>query len=165
MPNSWRSAFLKQAQADFTMAKKLRRQGDATCHWLHYLQMATEKLAKGYTCSELGNAPPHTHSGFTRFIQKGAPSDGRLWAVWGRDLKSRRVFRTQVRRLVPVARLIESLAPALAQSGPNPEYPWEDLGGIQVPVEYPFSELSEKSAPQIENLFRFLDTCFRALRS
>lgn len=152
-----------QAQADLLMAKKLRRQGEATCHWLHYLQMATEKLAKGYASSELGGPPPHTHSGFTRFIQRGAPSDGRLLAVWGRESRSRKVFRSQVRRLVPVARLIERLAPALALSGPNPEYPWEDHRGVQVPVEYPFPELSEKSAPQIENLFRFLDTCFRAL--
>jgi len=163
MPNTWRSAFLKQAQADFTMARKLRTQGEATCHWLHYLQMATEKLAKGYACSELGGAPPHTHCGFTRFIQRGAPSDGRLLAVWGRESRSRKVFRSQVRRLVPVARLIESLTPALALSGPNPEYPWKDYNGIHVPVEYPFAELSEKCAPQIENLFRFLDTCFRTL--
>jgi hypothetical protein len=41
--------------------------------------------------------------------------------------------------LLPLAHEIELLAPALAQSGPNPEYPWKDASGnVLAPIDYPF---------------------------
>jgi hypothetical protein len=54
---TWRDAFLKQAHSDYSVYKKLNELRLPLCHKLHYLQMATEKLAKAYQCNNR-NTPP-----------------------------------------------------------------------------------------------------------
>lgn len=47
-------------------------------------------------------------------------------------------------QLLPLAHEIELLAPALAQSGPNPEYPWKDASGnVLAPADYPFQLIKQ----------------------
>jgi hypothetical protein len=44
---TWREAFRQQALSDYAVFRHLTRVADIpVCHRLHYLQMATEKLAK-----------------------------------------------------------------------------------------------------------------------
>ena len=44
----WRTAYLEQAKSDYAMLLKLNRDEAPLCHRLHYLQMTTEKMAKGF---------------------------------------------------------------------------------------------------------------------
>ncbi len=50
----WRTANLTQARSDFEMLQTLSRQQAPPCHQLHYLQMSTEKLAKGFSTPPMG---------------------------------------------------------------------------------------------------------------
>ena len=69
----WRSAYLEQAKSDFTMFQVI--QDAPLCHRLHYLQMATEKLAKGFLTPPGGARYGKTHDAFVRFLRvaKGRP--------------------------------------------------------------------------------------------
>ena len=72
MPDQWRTAFLKQARADYALFRTL--EGDGTvpvCHKLHLLQMATEKLAKA-SLTPPGQRPLRTHNAFVKFVQAAA---------------------------------------------------------------------------------------------
>jgi len=44
----WSEAFLAQAKSDWQIYEHLEKTSFSKCHALHYLQMATEKLAKAY---------------------------------------------------------------------------------------------------------------------
>src|SRR4051794_33681420 len=53
-----------------------------------------------------------------------------------------------IRKLTPIAESLQKMAPALANDGPNPEYPWPPDAPTHAPVEYAFpiwSELTETS--------------------
>ena len=57
-------------------------------------------------------------------------------------------WRNLLRKSIPLASVIERLAPALAGDGPNAEYPWPRFPNnpIDAPVEFPFplwAELTE----------------------
>ncbi len=163
MSDTWRTAFFRQAQSDYFMALDLRRSGAPACHWLHFLQMSAEKLAKGYACSRMGGQPRTTHAGFTRFLQFVALKDERLRVQWRTKNPRRASYQEMVCSLTHVGLLIEHLAPSLADRGPNPEYPWEQGIHVLAPIDYSFPEIIIQWGPQLENLFRFLDTCFRTL--
>jgi len=63
-----------------------------------------------------------------------------------------------VKEVLPVADQIERLAPALAQNGPNAEYPWETLSGeVKVPASYGFPVAKELRGPQGRKLLRLID--------
>ena len=74
---TWREAFLRQAESDYRIFRDLNHSQASVpvCHQLHYLQMATEKLAKALTCPDAGYPPKATHVAFARFlrIMKGRP--------------------------------------------------------------------------------------------
>lgn len=164
---TWRGAFFRQAREDFRMAHELRQawlkdsENTPDCHWIHYLQMATEKLARGYLAPVGGGKPKETHTGFVRFIQKAASRDRRLCSC----LKlQKQDFPPYLRGLVPLADDVQNMAPALARDAPNPEYPWPDpKKGVQVPCEYTFSLSSPRGGPSLEKLWKFLRVCFKAL--
>ncbi len=64
--------------------------------------------------------------------------------------------------LLPLARLIEDLAPANANAGPNPEYPWHEPSGVIAPV----AGRSAQSAVQersMVNMLSFLERCFQII--
>lgn len=44
----WARAYARQARSDRDIYEILVKQGAPRCHQVHYLQMAAEKVAKGY---------------------------------------------------------------------------------------------------------------------
>ena len=62
---------------------------------------------------------------------------------------------------LPIANEIEHLAPALAEDGPNAEYPWEDSREkVYAPAEYPFPVLTNLKSPKGCNLMKFIRIFF-----
>jgi hypothetical protein len=60
-------------------------------------------------------------------------------------------------QFLPVADEIETLAPALAQGGLNPEYPWLDKSGqICVPLDYSFPLTKLLQSPQGLHLVKYI---------
>jgi hypothetical protein len=156
MPSSWRTAYFKQAMADYALFKRLLIAHDIPiCQRLHYLQMTTEKLAKGFLTSKEGDPPERTHYAFANFIQliKRTPALRRIC-----DCKEIQV-RPYLDSLLPIATEIEELAPIGNRDKPNPEYPWEIRGTVTAPVEYDFKQLDLKS-PRMLKMLRLIENCF-----
>ena len=155
---SWQVAFLKQARADWEAYQRAHEPIWPACHRLHFLQMATEKLGKallvaGETALE---EITHTHSAFVKFMRV-VGNNRRLHVKLG---MTKSQLRAQINQLLPMAYEIESLAPALAQGGPNSEYPWLDqLGHLHVPVEHSFSLTKLLQTPQGIKLLKYIESC------
>lgn len=152
----WRQAFIEQARSDNAVRKLLNRQAVEYDHQLHYIQMASEKLARGYL-ADPRNPPTRTHIGFVRYLRvlKRRPEIRRQLGY-----KDARVFRSHVDSLLPLAQDVENLAPALAgATGPNPEYPWQDThtGDVLVPAAFDFPVFSRKGT-QMARLVKLLDS-------
>ena len=64
--------------------------------------------------------------------------------------------------LLPVARAIEDLAPAVSNDGPNTEYPWQVPGEVIAPINYPFPALQFNSRSMV-SILTFLDRCFQTI--
>lgn len=134
--NPQQRAFHIQALSDWETFQYLRlRRERVECHELHYLQMATEKLAKAYLWGT--KTPPRlAHASFVQFLRRAA-LDSRIRQSL--NLAHPRQLEDWVRSALPLARAVETLAPDLAQNGPNPEYPWpRDLPAI-APAEHDFA--------------------------
>ncbi len=144
---TWHEAYLLQARSDWQIFRMLQQQPVPECHPLHYLQMATEKLGKACIIAG-GNAPAQvrtSHKAFVRFLQIAAynPDLQKQLRMTGVQL------RAHIKALLPVAEEIEKLAPAIAHSGPNAEYPWETpVGTVHVPATYSFTVSSQLRTPK-----------------
>ena len=138
--NDQQRLFLAQARSDFAVFELLRKQAMLPeCHALHYLQMTTEMLGKAHVW---GSGPnPMTHRAIVRFL---------------RSLSTNRIAQQQlgyegkndawaglIHASIPLAESIEDLAPALAQEGPNPEYPWPRANPQIAPAQHSFSVWEE----------------------
>lgn len=159
MPMDWRTAYFQQAHSDYTvLLKMIKDESIPLCHCLHYLQMTTEKLAKGFNTPP--GAGPHekTQNAFLRFVVSGAERNLRLKAACGfTDTVQYRQYLISLRGL---AQRIENLSPE-GEDHPNPEYPWQQGIKILVPVSYPFRELSlRQQSLKMVDMLRFIDTCF-----
>jgi len=137
---AWRVAFAKQAQADLDARDFLVSSPQlSSCHQLHFLQMACEKLCKAHLCRH-GSDPAEIQSSHA-YIASVLPSIARQHlARTARQIpKSRSRVLGAIRKL---ARRIELLAPAVDAGGRHPancEYPWETAdGSIAVPAEFNF---------------------------
>jgi hypothetical protein len=155
----WRTAYLRQAQADYAMLLKLLGDADVPlCQQLHYLQMTTEKLAKGLLTPPGGERYPNTHNGFAKFVSV---------AKCLREIRRACGFRqagqfiAYVDSLRPLAQAVEDLSPE-GGDHPNPEYPWEVNGVVVCPTEYAFPAL-DLGSPKMIKLLRFIDDCFTIL--
>jgi hypothetical protein len=147
---NWREAFLRQARSENSLRNRLNDPRIEYSHRLHYLQMVTEKLAKGYqTPPRDYDHPPKVHIGFVRFLQTLKGNSGiRDTLRYGPGP----VFNRFVNSLLDLAKRIEQLAPSAAGSNnPNPEYPWRDAGTgeIRVPVDYDFPGFSPRDISMI----------------
>jgi len=142
--NNYQEQWWRQARSDHAVLVLLRRQGAAPCHQLHYLQMVAEKIGKAYFWRS-GAAPPKNHAGFAQFMR---------FLGHARRSEQRRIadlfgfggfagFRNWIRMVLPLAYALERLAPALAQDGPNPEYPWPPNAPKYAPAEYEFDVWSQ----------------------
>ncbi len=70
MAQDWRTAYFRQAQSDCQTFQILEASGASFCQQLHYLQMTTEKLAKGFATAPAGPQQPKTHRGYVQFLQQ-----------------------------------------------------------------------------------------------
>jgi len=141
---NWRKAYLAQAWSDYEVFRKLNSDGHPLCHKLHYLQMATEKLAKGFLCNADDPPPKKTHFVLVRFLQvsKHRPEWVKRLGYEGRN----RVYASIVDNLLPLAERIEKLAPVGGDFDRiNPEYPWMDSGGkVICPAAYSFPDFRKR---------------------
>ena len=132
--------FLAQSRSDFRMFRRLDNIEIEPCDPLHYLQMATEKLAKAdYLRS--GQSTRLSHLGFVRFLRMFINRSGvaikRIAPLF--HIRSVDGFLALIRSFLPLAHSLESLAPAIAgMAGPNPEYPWPSDAPTETPCDYPW---------------------------
>lgn len=127
--------FLVQARSDFAVFALLRGQADLpACHALHYLQMATELFGKAHAWKHGPRANTHrAFVGFLRSLSTNRKAQKQL------DFEGRNEnWEHLIRKSIPLAQGIEDLAPALAQDGPNPEYPWPRDAPQNAPAEHAF---------------------------
>lgn len=160
---TWRSAFLLQARSDFGTREFLNTQRVEYCHQLHYLQMASEKLAKGFLTPASSSDPPQlTHAAFVRCLQviKGRPDVRRMLNV-----SNTQAFIEFVDSLLPLAEQVQRLAPKYSGvRGPNPEYPWQPTprGSVTAPAEFEFPQFAPQS-PHMDKLIRLLRELLRVI--
>ncbi len=154
----WRTALFEQAHSDYEILQLLSRENAAFCHQLHYLQMATEKLAKGFSTPPGGPQPPKVHRAFVGFLRL-ARSNRQLRQACNCGPGQ---IEAYIASLLPLARLIEDLAPANAGEGPNAEYPWQEPGTVVAPVSHHFPEFRFTGRNML-NMLKFLDRCFQII--
>ena len=158
MAQDWRTAYFRQARSDYDTFLLLEASGAAFCQQLHYLQMTTEKLAKGFATSPGGPQQPKVHRSYANFIQqiKRRPELHRLLPSGSKQVSK------YVDGLLPYAYLIENLAPANASDGPNAEYPWHTPFGVVAPADYAFTNLAFNARGML-NMLKFLKRCFQII--
>ena len=139
---TWAEAFFEQAQSDYAIFKDLCRLDKPKCHQLHYLQMATEKLAKAYMCKRAKkDEPPKTvHAALSKFL-RFSKDFSHLRQQMGYH-HNYMAYCGYINSVIPIAEAIENLAPSGQNlSHPNPEYPFDTDKGIISPVKYEFKEI------------------------
>jgi hypothetical protein len=155
---TWREAYLKQAWSDFKIYQHLNANEQAFCHQLHYLQMTTEKLAKGFQCPIAGGPYHKTHVVFVDFLQRLKKQPSLYYSRM--QFKSMNQFTSHIQSLMPIAGLIENLVPG-NYNKMNPEYPWSDLtNNVYCPVSYGFPEFRRRER-QLLIIQNFLTNLFR----
>ena len=167
MDNNWRTALFEQALSDYRMMIRLIHTDSVEdCHRLHYLLMASEKIAKAFT-SNGANPPELKHEALTKFLQM-AHHIGALQQAC--DMTDTHKFIIYLRSLQSIAQRLEKLAPQGKEQLPNPEYPWEEreIGRqgdihvhIRVPARHDFSLEWQNNAASIGKFMQFLDVCFK----
>ncbi len=152
---NWRTAYLTQAKSDYAMLLKLIREEAPLCHRLHYLQMTTEKMAKGFLTNRNDPRYEKTHDAFVKFVRisKSRPE----FRAASRFTQARQ-FAKYVDSFANTAQKVEDLSPE-GDDHPNPEYPWEENGIILLPTEYAFGDLALEN-PKMIKLLQFIDDCF-----
>ena len=150
----WRSSYLEQAKSDHAMFSLIRNQAPL-CQSLHYLQMATEKMAKGFLTRPHGPRYGRTHDAFVRFMR--ASKTRPEFQTASRFTRSSQ-FVAYVDSLLDIVQRIEDLSRD-GEDHPSPEYPWEVNEVIVIPLEHPFTELA-LDGPKMVKLLQFTDDCF-----
>ena len=148
-------ALLVQAKSDLDVFRLLAGQDRAAvpaCHPLHYLQMATEKLAKAVQ-RRMHPQPPDklSHVAFSQMPFQLRRRDVARALGWEQFSQ----FRGFLRSIRQLCQAIEGLSPAVAGStrlidSPNVEYPWRGrdaqdhkITGWLVPAQEVFPTLDE----------------------
>ncbi len=159
MAQDWQAAYFRQARSDYDTFQLLETSSAAFCQRLHYLQMTAEKLAKGFATSPGGPQQPKVHRGYTNFLQqiKRRPELHMLLPGGPKQINK------YIDNLLPYAHLIENLAPANANDGPNAEYPWQTPAGVIAPVDYAFTNLAFNVRGML-NMLKFLKRCFQIIK-
>ncbi len=157
--NEAQKLWWQQAKSDHAAFDCLRRAGVHECHILHYLQMATEKISKAYLWRS-GTPPPRSHVGLMRFLRAlltRRPADlNRIAKVF--DFARSEDMDAWVRQVGPLTYELQNLAPAEANDGPNPEYPWPHAMPLHCPALYSFDVWAKlRDRAQGRNLLRFIE--------
>jgi len=148
---TWRTAHLKQARSDLAVFDAISNQ--PICQQLHYIQMATEKVAKAYL-SAGDERPPQIHDVIVRFLRACRGNSFLQNACRMR----REQFRAYVKSLLTTGEQIEDLVPAKNVDKPNPEYPWQENDKVIAPVDYPFVRL-QLTQTKMARLIEFVRIC------
>ena len=141
----WANAYARQAESDWRMCNLLRdAKGTPVplCQYLHFLQMACEKLCKAtlYQNSSPSEAVQTSHA----YCQTVLPIIIRMKfsEQFDRKLGNRAQILARFRQY---SREIDLLAPAVDDNGKrndNCEYPWEDSSGNVIsPLDFQFPNL------------------------
>ena len=158
-------AYLRQARSDFAVFQLLLEQDRdivPACHSLHYLQMATEKLAKAVAIvSEVRGFDKYSHVAFSLLQNLLCRADVARKLGWG-DFKA---YQSFLKNSTPVFRAVDELSPSVglglpgggSKEGPNSQYPWRarDSHGTFVwcvPAEHSFrltEQLRSGNAAQV----------------
>jgi hypothetical protein len=165
MALDWKKHFGRQAQSDYEVYKLLLKAPNVPrCHSLHYLQMATEKLAK-YFLAQPNKPPKASHAQFVSFIQCAQNFTALRRALYYESLDA---FIEYLDTMAPAAQRIASLAPSSDMRCVNAEYPWErqtvQSSHIIAPCDYKFEEFDTKKDRDFLNLTIFIDSCFRFIK-
>ena len=148
---TWREALIRQAAHDWDVYERLNPEVFSVADQLHYLQMTTEKLAKGLLTPGGSAFPPqHSLARLVRFLQtlKHRPN---LRKNLGYPHAAS--FSAFINSLLPLAQQIENLAPAIAGDfQPNPEYPWLDrvTGRVHTPCDFTFPDFNPRNSKLIQ---------------
>lgn len=157
----WSRAFARQARADFDAWNALQmyvKLPEGTpplprSQKLHFLQMACEKLAKAHLLKAGSKISDLEQS--HAYIAKHVPTIVRQQLILnGENERVAASVRDQCKRL---AREIELLSPTVKDGGKredNCEYPWEYGGKVNVPAEWPFTNLNLLTAPEGRNILK-----------
>lgn len=155
----WALASINQSRSDFATYQLLSGSpGVPICHLLHYLQMASEKVAKAYRFRDTDTAEDRLtteHVASSQFIQSYLKSPEIMQRYEGKDAQLREIVEV-ARKL---AREIEKLAPAVDRetSPANAEYPWFDDGRVVVPCEFTYPNLTLLTEPRGRTFLRLLE--------
>ncbi len=137
--NGYQAIWWEQARSDHSILILMRERRLPPCHQLHYLQMVTEKLGKAYFWRK-AEPPKKTHALFVKFLQalsdRSGPDRTRIARIFGFARPDD--FERWIKAVAPLAYDLERLAPALADDGPNPEYPWPRKQPVRAPASFPF---------------------------
>jgi hypothetical protein len=162
METDWGRAYAKQAQADFNLWKVLDSLPDAygirTCHKLHLLQMACEKICKAYLCKH--KSKPSDLQQSHAYVKTILPLIARSrLARNSKRLSGKYDYRLNL--IKKLAGEIDLLVPTIKNTTKrldNCEYPWESSPGkIQVPCEYAFPNLASLSDPVGKELVKLIE--------
>ncbi len=129
--------FLVQARSAYGVFQKLFADKSLhPCHALHYLQMATELLGKAAAWKT--GPVEKSHKALVPFL-RSLTANTRARAILGYENQHEN-WSHRLRKLIPIADEVQKLAPALAEDGPNAEYPWPSKNAPpnQAPVEFEF---------------------------
>jgi hypothetical protein len=140
---TWKEAFLKQAENDYSVFREFNASRKPISQQLHYLQMATEKLAKALSRGHRNDPPKTTHAALGKFLRL---SKSRVHRKPQRDLDyagNHNAFVSYIDSLLPFADKIEALAPRGGRlDKPNPEYPWQSADGTVIaPLDHTFDDI------------------------
>lgn len=160
--NSAQRLWWHQAESDWQLFAFLRDSGQPVCHSLHYLQMASEKVAKAYFWRE-NEPPPKEHSAFVQFIRllSQSPTKSRKRLANLFEFARFQDFRSWTGGLLTIAYELEHLQPQLANEGPNCEYPWPHSMPRHTPVAYSFPIWTALMAPRGRDLLRLISISIR----
>jgi hypothetical protein len=166
----WGLAYLEQARSDFKIYKLLNDSQVEICHALHFLQMATEKLSKAsliMSGSVQSEDVQTTHCVFVQMLRAYRKNSSVAQVLDFKGPDTTEAFERHIKSLLPIARWIETLAPALSLNI-NAEYPWRNATNLPTPpAQYTFPEwfqfgprkqsqllaLVEQLLEQAENIF------------
>jgi len=149
--NDQQRLYLAQAQSDWKVYKLLKSQ--PICHRLHYFQMCTEKLAKGYFWKSPG-AGNLGHVAFVKFVRAMATRQKVAEKLGFQNTVS---FGEWIKDISDLAYELERLAPALAGDGPNPEYPWPRHNPRHAPLEHDFQAWRHMQSANGHRLWIMID--------
>jgi hypothetical protein len=157
--NKAQELWWKQAHSDWRAYQVLRKTGGVdSCHELHFLQMAAEKISKAYLLRTF--QPKRSHAGFGKFLRLliQSSNSGNLQRIARiHQFNYIQSFEQWIHSVRPLADDLEKLAPALAKDGPNPEYPWPHDAPKEAPALYHFPLLERLELAEGRSLLRFLE--------